>query len=41
MPTRAAGRRVLPHCPFVKAYIEKHDEYVDLVPAEQRASFGL
>lgn len=39
--TRAAGRQVLPHCPFVKAYLEKHGEYVDLVPADRRASFGL
>ena len=28
---RAAGYRVVPQCPFVKAYIEKHGDYVDLL----------
>jgi hypothetical protein len=32
---------VLPYCPFVKSYIQKHPEYLDLVPAERRASFDL
>jgi uncharacterized protein len=39
--TRAAGRQVLPHCPFVRAFIAKHAEYVDLVPADARGRFGL
>jgi uncharacterized protein len=39
--TRAAGRQVLPHCPFVRAFIEKHSEYADLVPADARDQFGL
>ena len=38
---RAAGRQVLPYCPFVKAYISSHPDYLDLVPASQRAKFGL
>jgi predicted GNAT family acetyltransferase len=32
---------VLPFCPFVNAYIQRHREYVDLVPADRRAAFGL
>jgi predicted GNAT family acetyltransferase len=32
---------VLPFCPFVNDYIQRHREYVDLVPAEHRDRFGL
>ncbi|MCW2523975.1 MAG: acetyltransferase-like protein [Frankiales bacterium] len=32
---------VLPFCPFVKAFIEKHLDYLDLVPADSRSRFGL
>jgi predicted GNAT family acetyltransferase len=39
--TREAGSSVLPHCPFIRSYIRRHDEYLDLVPAEQRARFEL
>jgi uncharacterized protein len=28
---RAAGLKVIPQCPFVKAYIDKHPEYADLL----------
>ena len=28
---RRAGRRIRPLCPFVKAYVERHEEYADLV----------
>ncbi len=28
---RAAGLRVIAQCPFVKAHIEKHPEYADLL----------
>ena len=28
---RAAGLKVIPQCPFVKAYIDKHSEYADLL----------
>lgn len=38
---RAEERVVLPFCPFVHGYIERHPAYVDLVPADQRADFGL
>lgn len=32
---------VLPFCPFVRGWIAKHPDYVDLVPAERRAGFEL
>jgi uncharacterized protein len=38
---RRRGLAVLPFCPFVNAYIERHREYVDLVPEGHRATFGL
>ncbi len=38
---RANGLVVLPFCPFVNSYIERHQEYVDLVPADRREAFGL
>jgi predicted GNAT family acetyltransferase len=28
---KAAGRKVIPTCPFVKTYIERHPEYASLV----------
>ena len=28
---RGSGRRVVPVCPFVKAWIERHPDYADLV----------
>ncbi|WP_018317900.1 GNAT family N-acetyltransferase [Bradyrhizobium sp. WSM2793] len=28
---RAAGLKLIPQCPFVKAWIEKHPDYADLV----------
>ena len=30
---RSTGKRVLPLCPFVKGWIEKHPDYQDLVHA--------
>jgi uncharacterized protein len=30
---RADGLKVIAECPFVKAYIEKHADYVDLLKA--------
>jgi hypothetical protein len=33
---RAAHLRVTPFCPFVVAYIKRHKEYQDLVPATFR-----
>lgn len=38
---RDGGLSVLPYCSYVRSYIERHPEYLDLVPADERASFGL
>ena len=38
---RREGLAVLPFCPFVRAYIAEHTEYLDLVPAAQRRHFDL
>jgi len=38
---RARGGQVLPYCPFVKSFIQKHPDYLDLVPSGKRADFGL
>jgi len=32
---------VLPFCPFVKAFIERHREFEALVPESYREQFGL
>ncbi len=32
---------VLPICPFVKAYLARHEEYLDLVEPRIRRAFGL
>lgn len=38
---RRRGLGVLPHCPYVRHYIDDHaDDYLDLVPADRRAEFG-
>lgn len=39
--SRAAGLAVLPFCPFVRGYIERHPEELDLVPEDLRAKFDL
>jgi predicted GNAT family acetyltransferase len=38
---RDSGLEVLPFCPFIRGWITKHPEYVELVPQAQRARFGL
>jgi predicted GNAT family acetyltransferase len=38
---RESGESVLPYCPFVRAYLSRHTEDVDLVPEERRAQFDL
>ncbi len=35
------GLTVLPVCPFVNDYIQRHRQYVDLVPEGRRQDFGL
>jgi predicted GNAT family acetyltransferase len=38
---REQGLAVLPECPFVRGFIAKHEEFLDLVPAGKRAQFDL
>jgi predicted GNAT family acetyltransferase len=38
---RARGLAVLPFCPFVKSFIERHREFEELVPQNYRERFGL
>ncbi len=38
---RSDGLSVLPFCPFVRAYIAGHTEYLELVPEDMRAKFDL
>jgi predicted GNAT family acetyltransferase len=39
---RARALAVLPHCPFIRSFIAQHrDDYVDLVPPDDRAEFDL
>ena len=39
--TREAGSPVLPFCPFIRGYIQRHPAYLDLVPGDRRAEFAL
>jgi uncharacterized protein len=39
---RRRGLGVLPHCQYVRSFIDTHaDEYLDLVPPDRRAEYGL
>jgi predicted GNAT family acetyltransferase len=38
---RKRGIEVLPQCPFVRRYISRHSDYLELVPAAERARFDL
>jgi len=38
---RERGLAVLPFCPFVNDYMQRHRQYADLVPEGRRQSFGL
>jgi uncharacterized protein len=35
------GLGVLPYCPFVLRYLQRHPDYLRLVPAADRERFGL
>ncbi len=37
---RANGLEVLPFCPFVNGYIQRHDEWADVIPAAYRRGFA-
>jgi uncharacterized protein len=38
---RERGLAVLPFCPFVNDYIQRHPQYLDLVPEDRRGDFEL
>jgi predicted GNAT family acetyltransferase len=38
---REAHLAVLPYCPFIRGWMVRHPDYLDLVPDGQRARFGL
>jgi predicted GNAT family acetyltransferase len=38
---RGREMRLLPYCPFVRSYIARHDEYLELVPEGVRPDFAL
>jgi uncharacterized protein len=38
---RERGLAVLPLCPFVRGWISRHDDYLDLVPESARKKYGL
>jgi uncharacterized protein len=38
---KASGSGLVPMCPFVAAYVQRHREYSDLVKPEHRAMYGL
>ncbi|HUN35703.1 MAG TPA: GNAT family N-acetyltransferase [Trebonia sp.] len=38
---RERGLAVLPYCPYIRSWIAKHPEYIDLVPVTRRPEFGL
>ena len=35
--TRATGERIVPLCPFIASYVERHPEYADLIDHELMA----
>lgn len=39
--SRTEGIGVLPSCPYIRSWIKRHEDYLDLVPADRRADFGL
>lgn len=38
---REKGLDVLPFCPFVNSWLQKHPDYSELVPENRREAFGL
>lgn len=38
---RERGLAVLPFCPYIASWIQKHPDYASLVPADRRGEFGL
>ena len=38
---RERGLAVLPLCPFLRSWIGRHEDYLDLVPAKARQKYNL
>lgn len=38
---RGAGMHLLPYCPFIRAFVQRHPDYLDLVPVARRHEFAL
>lgn len=38
---REQGAGVLPQCPFVRSWLARHPDQVDVVPEAERAGYGL
>lgn len=38
---RGRGLAVLPFCPYVRRFILRHPQYIELVPPQQRERFGF
>ena len=38
---RASGTGLLPYCSYVRGWLQRHPDEVELVPQERRAEFGL
>jgi uncharacterized protein len=38
---RERGLEVLPYCPFIRGWIQRHPDYLDLVPTDRRSEFRL
>jgi uncharacterized protein len=38
---RTRDLAVIPLCPFVRGWIQKHEDYLDLVPEAERSHIGL
>jgi uncharacterized protein len=38
---RERDRQVLPYCRFLRTWMERHPEYLDLIPEDRRAGFGV
>jgi uncharacterized protein len=39
--TRAKGMTAIPMCPFVKIFIQRHKEFIDVVHPSHRKVFGM
>jgi uncharacterized protein len=39
--TKAKGMTAIPMCPFVKIFIQRHKEYIDVVHPSHRKVFGM